>query len=120
MSHEETLYEMKQELEKRPLVGTNCLNHDIVNLIPGECVTSTRSHTKTFVIPAGIASVQLSVTAKEPGDTVQIIVLPSSEEMQIRKDCSIFAISPSKYPRTIDIDKTHQYLYKQSSGKKGR
>lgn len=111
MSHEDYLYEMKQQLEKRPLVGSNCLNTDVVNLISGECVNSNQSYTQTFSIPSDVSCIQLTVNAKEPGDALHVTVSPGSEELQIHKACGTYAVSPDKYPRTIEIGKINQHLY---------
>jgi site-specific recombinase XerD len=111
LSHEDYLYEMKKQLEKRPLVGSNCLNTDVIDLIPGECVTSTQSHTQTFTIPPNISCVQLSVTAKEPGDALQVTVSPTAEDVPIYKECGLYTKTTDKYLRTIDIDKINQHLY---------
>lgn len=117
LSHEDYLYEMKQQLEKRPLVGSNCLNTDVVDLLPGECVTSYQSHTQTFSVSPNISCVQLSVTAKEPGDALQVTVSLTSEDVQIYKECGTYARSTDKYPRTIDIDKINQHLYAYTTSK---
>lgn len=118
LSHEDYLYEMKKQLEKRPLVGSNCLNTDVIGLIPGECVTSTQSHTQTFTVSPDISCVQLAVTAKEPGDALQVTVLPTTEDVPIYKECGLYTKTTDKYPRTIDIDKINQHLYEHSSSKR--
>lgn len=111
LSHEDYLYEMKKQLEKRPLVGSNCLNTDVIALFLGECVTSTQSHTQTFTVSPDISCVQLSVTAKEPGDALQVTVSPMTEDVPIYKECGLHTKNTDKYPRTIDIDKINQHLY---------
>lgn len=118
LSHEDYLYEMKQLLEKRPLIGSNCLNADVIDLVPGECVTSNQSHTQTFSVPSETSFVQLSVAAKEPVDPLQVTISSTTEEYHISKECGMYAKSTDKYPRTIDIDKINQHLYEYSSNKR--
>jgi hypothetical protein len=57
------------------------------------------------------------VTAKEPGDALQVTVSPTTEDVPIYKECGLYTKNTDKYPRTIDIDKINQHLYAYSTSK---
>lgn len=115
LSHEDTLYEIKQDLEKRPIVGTNYLNNQLIQLCLSNCYDGNKTYTQTFLTPTGASCIELRFTAKEPGDTLTVTISAADANWVVQKECGIYSLKPNEYPRTVDVSKMHQKAYSQGT-----
>ena len=114
--NEEKLYEIRQKLNKRPILNTDYQSDEVRELpsCPNQPIAirgSVRQKLRLKMIPGQL---KMRFTTQEPLDTLKLkmSVIPQTEE--IRKT-SCFSSELPKYERTVNILKKYHELYEKGT-----
>lgn len=108
--NEEKLYRIKLKMDQRPLVNELDANTLPQAVSAGQRVIVDGSAKLQF--PTVHTKVKLSLSAKEPTDTVNVKLIPHPKSLRTKKECDFYTSIPSEFERTVDVRKQYHRLYR--------
>ncbi len=106
---ERELFAIKQLMDQRPLL--NKISIPVSLTLKGNSSVQTDGYSQEFIVPAEASRVNLSVTAKEPNDPIDVTVT-LSEGTRIHEEVGIHGTSfPHHFPRTTNVLKAYHSAY---------
>ena len=115
---EEKLWIIKCKMERRPLLNSNCLEHDTVRIdIHNPILPLSGELVQRYWLPSVPGKFIAHIETNEPGDSLTISFDPGIASSPIQSEYCLSATVP-KFDRTINILKHYQEIYQKYAASK--